>query len=83
MMTTEYYLIENNQEIKIECEEIKKGQTIRQILKVDGEVKVNSRFITLTNPYEHKTMIYGIEHTTGLRVEARIPPSYKVFTIPL
>lgn len=72
MRTKDIFLIENNQEVKVEASKLKKGDKIREILKENGEVKFNTVFELLGDPYENKTMIFGKEYTRGLVVEAKI-----------
>lgn len=82
-MTTEYYRIENNQEIKIERDEIKKGQLIKITRTVNGEIVNEQRIVTLTDPYEHKTVNPFATFNRGWVVQAKIPPSSKVWTVKL
>ena len=72
MSTKEIYLIENNQEIKIEPSKLNKGDKIREIIKENGKIKFNTVFELLDNPHENTTMIFGKEYTRGLVVEAKI-----------
>lgn len=72
MKTKEIYLIENNQEVKVEASKLKKGDKIREILKENGEIKFDTVFELLDDPHERTTMIFGKEYTRGLVVEAKI-----------
>lgn len=79
MVTKEYYLIENNQEIKIEREEIKKSQLIKIVTKNNkGEIVNNQRIVTLSDPYIDRTITPFGTITRGLVVSAKIPPSSHV-----
>ena len=84
MLTRDIFLIENNQEIKIKPEEIKKGQLIKIITHNGrGVVFSAARVVTLSDSYKDQTVTPFGTMTRGLVVEVRIPPSSEVVTVRL
>lgn len=84
MLTREFFLIENNQEIKINREDIKKGQLIKIIVhNGKGVLFSAARIITLSNAYKDDTVTPFGTMTRGWTVEARIPPSSEIVTVRL
>lgn len=84
MMIQEIYLIENNQEIKIKPEEVKKGQLIKIIVHNGKGVLFNAaRIVTLSDAYKDQTVTPFGTMTRGWIVEARIPPSSELRTVRL
>jgi len=83
-MIKEIFLIENNQEIKINREDIKKGQLLRIIVhNGKGVLFSAARIITLSDAYKDETVTPFGTITRGWTVEARTPPSSEVVTVRL
>lgn len=84
MLIKEYYLIENNQEVKINRDDIKKGQLIRIVAhNGKGVCFSNEKIITLTNSYRDKTITPFGTITKGWVVQSKIPPNSQIWTINL